>query len=608
MNSDGFAIGIGHQAPAALDASACPSGRLISVAEEALLFRRMRRRVLANLVTGSLEQSRLRIGLVVMLTSLLWAVLFLVFSDAFRFIAVSLEDSVMRDETIRALMSLFFASLAVMLTISTGILLYGNLYRSDEVRFLLTSPVRDERIFLHKFEEAIFFSTWAFLLMGSPMLVAYGVAEGAGWWYFAALIPYTACFAYIPGCVGAIACLLIVRFMPARKIKLFAAIAMIVGAIAFAALWATASQLEPRWLTPRWFEEMLTRMRMAEYRLLPNWWLSSGLLEAADGTLVSPLGQRALRECLLFLALLTSNALIFHLLAVACAGLVFRTGYSALHGDRQSEKRVSAQSAARWGSSGSKLIPESLTLLVLKDVKLFRRDSVQWSQFIIFLSLLSLYFFNTRKLGFNVDYSAWINMVSFLNLAIIGLILSTFTTRFIFPLISLEGRRFWILGLLPVRRDIILWGKFLFATVGSLLPCTLLALLSDFMLGVSSDLLLVHLYICILLSMGLSGIAVGLGARFPNFKHDSPARIAAGFGGTLTLILSTSYIMAVVLLAAVPCHFYSALAGAGEPELFGFTSLTFWWVVCLGSSLLLGMIVTAVPMWIGLRWFRRIEI
>ena len=58
-------------------------------------------------------------------------------------------------------------------------------------------------------------------------------------------------------------------------------------------------------------------------------------------------------------------------------------------------------------------------------------------------------------------------MVSFLNLSVVGLLLSTFTTRFIFPMISLEGRRFWILGLLGVRRETILWGKFLFAACGA---------------------------------------------------------------------------------------------------------------------------------------------
>jgi hypothetical protein len=44
-------------------------------------------------------------------------------------------------------------------------------------------------------------------------------------------------------------------------------------------------------------------------------------------------------------------------------------------------------------------------------------------------------------------------LIGSLNLGVVGLILSTFTTRFVYPMISLEGRRFWILGLLPVHRD-----------------------------------------------------------------------------------------------------------------------------------------------------------
>ena len=82
-------------------------------------------------------------------------------------------------------------------------------------------------------------------------------------------------------------------------------------------------------------------------------------------------------------------------------------------------------------------------------MRLFRRDPLQWSQFLIFLGLLALYFFNIRRFTYDIDYVGWVNMVSFLNLSVVGLLLSTFTTRFVFPMISLEGRRFWILGLLP---------------------------------------------------------------------------------------------------------------------------------------------------------------
>ena len=63
-----------------------------------------------------------------------------------------------------------------------------------------------------------------------------------------------------------------------------------------------------------------------------------------------------------------------------------------------------------------------------------------------------------------------------------------------------------------------------------------------------------------LLCLGLSSIAVGFGAMMPNFRETSPSKIAAGFGGTLNLVLSALYIMVVVVLTALPCHFY-LLAG-----------------------------------------------
>ena len=58
-----------------------------------------------------------------------------------------------------------------------------------------------------------------------------------------------------------------------------------------------------------------------------------------------------------------------------------------------------------------------------------------------------LYFLYIPSFNFSTTSAiSYVNMVSFLNLAVVGLLLSTFTTRFVFPMISLEGRRFWILG------------------------------------------------------------------------------------------------------------------------------------------------------------------
>ncbi len=258
------------------------------------------------------------------------------------------------------------------------------------------------------------------------------------------------------------------------------------------------------------------------------------------------------------------------------------------------------------------LLPRETQLLIIKDIRLFRRDPVQWSQFIIFFGLLMLYFANIdrfRQHRADLSIMTWVNIVSFLNLAVVGLILSTFTTRFIYPLISLEGRRFWILGRLPIERDTILWGKFLFAACGSWVPCAVLVLASDVLLDVSLVVIVIHQFISVLLCIGLSGMAVGLGAIMPDFREQSPSKIAAGFGGTLNLVLSAIYILLVVLMTALPCHFYLLTSDAdlqsqlGQPQ-----NLKLWVALGLAGVLLLAALVTIIPLRSGLKAFRNLEV
>ncbi|MHC4177664.1 MAG: putative ABC transporter permease subunit, partial [Planctomycetota bacterium] len=150
---------------------------------------------------------------------------------------------------------------------------------------------------------------------------------------------------------------------------------------------------------------------------------------------------------------------------------------------------------------------------------------------------------------------------------------------------------------------------------GSILPCSGLILLSDVMLGmlrISPIVVASHQLTCAILCLGLSGIAVGLGARLPNLREESPARIAAGFGGTLNLVISTLYILAVVLMTALPCHFYLAALHAHPARVLAKDSplcewLEFWLIAGTLGSVLLGVLATVVPLRIGFRAFRRLE-
>jgi len=579
------------------------SCHLIAVEAESRVFSGLRAAIAWQTLRSMLAEARLRLALVVLLSAVFWGLLYGLFFEAFSFL-----DSI-HAEVISLLFNAFFSSLMVMLVFSTGILLYGNMYCSPETRLLLTLPVRAEAIFAHKFIDAMWFSSWGFILLGSPMLVAYGIVRGAPWTYYLLLLPFMVSFALIPASVGGILCMAVVAWLGRLRMH---ALAMLVAVAAAGAVWLGWSLLGSAvagGVTTEWFDTVITRLSIAEQKFLPSWWLSSGLMEAARWRVQPEARFASLSEAVKFLAVLVSNGLLLYLLAWRLARSSYRLGFSQLVGEMPArrQRRIAWFDEALSAAGTARGRP--MRLLLVKDLRLFRRDIAQWSQFAIFFGLLGLYFFNLRSFNYNLVYAS---MISFMNLAVAGLILSTFTTRFVYPMISLEGRRFWILGLLPVHRDQIVWSKFLFSFIGGLLPCCGLLCLSDSMLGISLGLVGVHEICGVVLCMGLSGIAVGLGAWMPDLREPSPAKIAAGFGGTLCLVLSSLFIVAVVTVAAVPTYLtmFSEVFGGKSPSptgIFGWASGPLGTATSLLIVGVIGTIATFVPLQLGLRAFRRLE-
>ena len=579
------------------------SVRLLGFEEEARHFLRLRATVAWETLRSMLTFARLRLSLVVLLSAMFWASLYGLFLEAFTFL------SALHADVVSLLFNAFFSSLMVMLVFSTGILLYGGMYCSNEARLLLTLPVRSEAIFGHKFQESLWFSSWGFVLLGSPMLVAYGVEREAGWPYFVLLLPFMIAFVVIPALIGGMACMAMVAWLPRLRVHV---LSLAVAAVGVAAIWGGWSTFSPGRIdsmSAAWFEQAFACLAVTEQKLFPSWWLASGLMEAANAGRGPGGGLAAILEALKFLALLVANGMLLHLLAGWLARVAYRQGYSQLFSElpqrRQRPIGWFDQALVNAGSAAGR----PLRLLLVKDLRLFRRDISQWSQFLIFFGLLGLYFLNLRSFVYS---NAYASMIGFLNLAVVGLILSTFTTRFVYPMISLEGRRFWILGLLPVHRDQIVWSKFLFAFLGSLVPCCGLVWLSDTMLGLGTPLVVVHEICCVMLCMGLSGIAVGLGARMPDLRESSPSKIAAGFGGTLSLVISSLFIMTVVIVAALPTHLYLATRSLGPDAaargLFTWLGSPGGITASVAVVVALGLTATILPMFLGLRAFRRMEL
>ncbi len=583
----------------------------LSLNAERSLFWSLRSTILARIISGHVATSRLRLAVVATLTCLFWGGMFWIFFEGFRLLDTAISHEATRAQTIQAVYNVFFVSLLAMLAVSSGIILYGALFDSEEVTFLLTCPASAERIVLHKFQETLLFSCWGFVLLGSPLLIAYGVQAGAPWYYYGLLAPFMISFVFIPAGFGSIACLLVVYFLP--QVRLQAAVVMCLLLVAGAAGigWSVVGGSRSDIMTPLWFQDVLGRLRYTEQRLLPSWWLSSGLLEAAH-----PAGPNdevsSWRESLCFLSVLVSHALLVPLAVSWIGGKLLRPGYSRLMTIGRAARPTRPSWIDRFAMFLSGPFPTPIRLLLVKDLRLFRRDPLRWTQFLIFFGLLGLYFINVRRFHYGEPLDSWMTVIGFLNLGVVGLIHSTFTTRFIFPMISTEGRRFWILGTLPVERDVILWSKLVFACAVSVVPCATLILLSDLMLGIAERTPLVtviHQVICWSLCIGLSAIAVGLGARLPNLREPSPAKIAAGFGGTLNLVLSATFIISSVLATAVPCYYWVEMQRQNVGHRVGWLTLGSGSALFagLGISLALAVLATIVPLRLGFSSFRRLE-
>ncbi len=484
------------------------------------------------------------------------------------------------------LLDMFFFALSGLLVFSGGLVLYGSLYDSQEAAFLLSKPVPDDRVYAHQFIGALAVSSAAFALLALPLLLAYGISIKASGLYYLLLPFYFVLFPLAPASLGGIICLGLVRWMPNRRKE---ALAVLIALIVISGLvWlgtglyrlrpgATSSDDEA-------LNEVLGHVRFASSTMLPSHWMGRGLRHAARGE-----WEPAFR----YLAMLASAGS-----AVFCLSAWFARHWYRIGLDRLSQRgRKEFRQRFIWMDQLPRYVPGigyAERALLLKDFRTFRRDPRQWGQMLVFLVLLGFYFSSLRRM-FPGDIG-WVfrNGLSLMNLMVVGMLLCASCGRFIFPLISLEGKRVWLLGLTPLPRWAWLRGKMAFSLVICLVFSMPLLLYSDVSLRMPPELVLLHQLSAFGLSLGLSGLSAGLGAVWPNFLEKDPSKIAVGYGGTLSLIIGLVFLLAVVGLASVPWHVIAGITNNNFP-LWG------WIIVAPGVVLgaVLVFLAVSVPLKLG---------
>lgn len=564
--------------------------------DQAALFRRLRGRLLANGLRTTFRHSPLRPAMIFFCSVLVSGFVFLVSYAGFLFLRRSGQLSLGGD-IVGTLFDVLFLILGVFLVFSTGLVLYSSLFNNAETSFLLTRPVRADRVFAYKFQGAVAFSSWAFLLLGGPLLVAFGLARHAPWYFYLFLPAFFLGFVLLPGSLGGLLCLFVVNAVPRRRKQVLALLGLVVVGTLGLWLFEIVRAARPTSWNQEAVNSLLDRFSFTRGLLVPSAWVARGLRAAAR----SDLDRTAY-----YLALVWSNGLMLYLLTAAASARLYRRGYNRLATGGTLRRRYGGAWLDRGVEALLPFVRRSTRLLLVKDFRTFRRDPQQWAQILIFTGLMSVYFTNIRRLfPGDIDW-AHQNFLSLLNLSTVCLLVCTYTGRFIYPLLSLEGRKFWVLGLLPLDREQLLWGKFAFSTTMVLGIAEALVVLSDLMLGMPWAAVGLHALTVAVLSAGLSGLSVGIGALLPNFREVDPSKIAVGFGGTLNLVAGLAFLLAELLLLDLPWHLGH---GVDDPESAGLLARFGRELVAGGvaAGLALGAATVVVPLRMGAHALRRME-
>jgi ABC-2 type transport system permease protein len=244
--------------------------------------------------------------------------------------------------------------------------------------------------------------------------------------------------------------------------------------------------------------------------------------------------------------------------------------------------------------------------LVAKEIRVFFRDTTQWSQLILLAVLVVVYVYNIKVLplytGEEVSFFL-INVVSFLNLGLAGFVVAAIAARFVFPGMSLEGRMMWLLRSSPLDIRTLFLAKYWVGTIPLLLIALPLIVVTNIILQASPLILGITTVSMVGVTFAMTALALGLGAIFPNFETDNTAEIPTSFGGLIFMMSAVSYLAVVVILLAWPVNGLLRARFAGQSGGAEFVPL----VLGAAGALVITLACVVVPLRAGIRRVRTLQ-
>lgn len=490
------------------------------------------------------------------------------------------------------LLGLLLLGFTSILLLSNVITALSSFFLAKDLDMLVAAPVDWLRLYGAKLLETIIASSWMVALVAIPMFTAYGIAYRGGWLFPLVATALMLPMFVIPAVIGSALTLTLVNVFPARRTR---DILSVIAVLAAGGIVLLFRLIRPERLArPEGFRSLLdfiAVLRTPTSPLLPSEWVQKATMGYLTG-----------EPDWLSMYLLWTTALAVFVLGAMLHRWLYHTGFSKAQ-----------ESAQRWVKRGGLLSVAGDTLLkpfgilrrelVLKEIRLFFRDTTQWSQLILLAVLVVVYVYNIKFLPLSGEGITFflVNVVPFLNLVLAGFVLASIAARFIFPGVSLEGRTLWLLRSSPMAVRDLLWAKFWVGTLPLLALAIAIVGVTDYLLQVSEFMFYVSVGTIALMTFALSGMAIGFGTMFPQFETENAAQIPTSFGGLLYMMASVTLIGGVIVLEARPVYGYLAAQAFQQP--IEPTEM----IVGFGLAAALCVAATLIPIRVALKRLEAVE-
>lgn len=478
--------------------------------------------------------------LLVLIGAGFWSLAFGAFYRVLRYVHAQQEIGTYLAAKILGVTLLSFGS---MLLLSNLITALSAFFLARDLDLLVSSPVDWFRLYLAKLGETMLHSSWMVVLMAVPIFTAYGIVYGGGWLFplvaAGALLP----FLVLPAVVGSMLTLVLVNVFPARRARDILSLVAIGAAGGLVLLFRV---IRPERLARpegvRNLLDYLATLQTPTNAFIPSEWAThmvmNWLTRVADPLPV---------------VLLWTSAPAF----VVLGALLHRRMYAA--GFTKAQEGAERASGGRFldmtvGRMLGALSP-SRREFVLKDLRIFFRDTQQWSQLILLAVLLIVYLFNIKSLPLFSGEKTPVFLVTllvFLNQGLAGFVLSAIAARFIFPAVSLEGKQMWLLRSSPLDLRALLWSKYWTGTLPLLVLAVGITAGTNLLLRASGFMMALSLGTVVLLTFAISSLALAFGALYPRFDTENSAQIPTGIGGLMFMMTAIVLLGAVISIEAWP--------------------------------------------------------